>query len=123
MYRRTLEGYTLTIDADVPLLVGEYSFWARDCGKFNEGGLTLEAMQTQAERAEAYKEFVRSILRHKQFVGCHWFKYMDQATTGRGDGENFNFGFLDVCDTPYAEIIGASRLIGEEMYEFRASGR
>ena len=38
-------------------------------------------------------------------VGTHWFQYGDQATTGRGDGENYQIGFVDVCDTPYAETI------------------
>ncbi len=113
----------MTVDADVPLLIGEYSFWARDCGKFNRGGLTMEALANQTQRADCYKEFVESVLRHPQFVGCHWFKYMDQATTGRGDGENFQFGFVDVADTPYPQTVAAARLIGGEMYPFRASGR
>jgi hypothetical protein len=123
MYRRTMVDYRLTIDADVPLLIGEYSFWAIDCGKFNMGGISLEAMEDQAHRADGFKEFLQSVLRHPQFVGAHWFKYMDQATSGRGDGENFQFGFVDVCDRPYPETIDAARLIGEDLYEFRASGR
>jgi len=45
---------------------------------------------------------------------------MDQATTGRGDGENYQIGFLDVCDTPYPEIIQASRDVAAEMYRRRA---
>jgi hypothetical protein len=123
VYRRTVGQYRLTADVDVPLLIGEYSFWGLDRGKFNKGGLTLEPMEDQAHRAEAYKEFVRSMLRNPQLVGCHWFKYMDQATTGRMDGENFQFGFLDIADTPYTETIEAARMIGEEMYGFRVSGR
>jgi agarase len=42
---------------------------------------------------------------------------MDQPATGRGlDGENYQIGFLDICDTPYPEIITASREIGKELY-------
>jgi hypothetical protein len=47
-------------------------------------------------------------------------KGVDQATTGRGDGENYQIGFLDVCDTPYAETVAASREVGESMYRRRA---
>jgi hypothetical protein len=48
---------------------------------------------------------------------------MDQATTGRGDGENFNFGFLDVADTPYPQVIDAARTLAEGMYEYRMSAK
>ncbi|NLF32794.1 MAG: hypothetical protein GX591_18130 [Planctomycetes bacterium] len=123
IYGRTASQVVNTAGADGPMLIGEFSFWGIDRGKFNRGGLTLEAMDTQAERAEAYKRFVRDVLRHPQLVGFHWFQYADQPTTGRGDGENFQFGFIDVADTPYAETIDAARLMGEELYELRASRR
>ena len=49
----------------------------------------------------------------------HWFQYRDQATTGRGDGENYQIGFVDVCDKPYYEIVHAAAEIGEKMYQYR----
>jgi hypothetical protein len=56
-------------------------------------------------------------LRHPQFVGCHWFKYADEPTTGRTlDEENYQIGFVDVADTPYPEIIQASRRVAEQLY-------
>ena len=55
-------------------------------------------------------------------VGTHWFQYGDQATTGRGDGENYQIGFVDVCDTPYPETIAACRDIGCQMYRVRYVG-
>ena len=45
----------------------------------------------------------------------------DQPVTGRTDGEDYNMGFLDVCDTPYPEMVSASRKIGNSMYEIRYS--
>jgi len=123
IYRRTVDDYRMSAQMDVPMLIGEFSFWGLDRGKFNRGGLRLEAMGTQAERGEAYKAFVRSMLRHPQLVGCHWFQYMDQPTTGRGDGENFQFGFVDVADTPYTETVDVARWIGATMYEYRARGK
>ena len=44
---------------------------------------------------------------HPALIGTHWFQWMDQAPTGRGDGENYNIGFLDVTDRPYPELIDA----------------
>ena len=69
---------------------------------------------------ETYKDYVRGMLRHPQFVGCHWFKYRDEATTGRPlDAENYQIGFVDICDTPYPETIAACREVGYGMYEYR----
>ena len=64
------------------------------------------------------------MLRHPQFVGCHWFKYRDEPTTGRGlDGENYQIGFADIVDTPYPEIINASRAVGYDMYKYRMENK
>jgi hypothetical protein len=52
-------------------------------------------------------------------VGTHWFQYRDQATTGRGDGENYQIGLVDICDTPYPETIDAVRQTGLLMYDYR----
>jgi hypothetical protein len=38
-------------------------------------------------------------------VAADWFQYFDEPRHGRGDGENFNFGLVDIADHPYAEII------------------
>jgi hypothetical protein len=123
VYRESLDGYRLDMKIDAPILIGEFSFWGLDRGLFNTGGLYTEASPTQAQRGESYKKYVQSALRHPQMVGCQWFKYMDEATTGRGDGENFQFGFLDIADTPYWETIEAARQIGAEMYKYRMAGR
>ncbi|MBT5605166.1 MAG: hypothetical protein HOJ57_04450 [Lentisphaerae bacterium] len=66
-----------------------------------------------------YTEYLRGALRNPQLLGAHWFIYKDQATTGRGDGENYQIGFIDNCDTPHPEIIAAAREIGATMYRLR----
>jgi len=101
---------------DKPMLVGEFHFGALDRGMFHTG---LRGAANQEERAWKYKNYVEGALRHPNIVGTHWFQYGDQATTGRGDGENYQIGFLDVCDTPYPEIVQASREVGEELYSLR----
>ncbi|MCZ7643983.1 MAG: beta-galactosidase [Planctomycetota bacterium] len=103
---------------DKPLIVGEFHFGALDRGLFHPG---LVPVATQAARAKAYFDYVSGALRHPQFVGCHWFQYVDQPLTGRGlDGENYQIGFLDGCDTPYPETVEAAREVGYKLYEIRA---
>ena len=107
--------------ADVPLIIGEFHFGALDRGMLHTG---LRGVESQEERGATYGEYVQTVLRHPQFVGCHWFKYRDQPTTGRvSDGENYQIGFVDICDTPYPETIQACREVAHDMYEARLSGR
>jgi hypothetical protein len=101
---------------DKPLIIGEFHFGALDRGMFHTG---LRKTLHQQDRAEKYKSYVQGALRNRYIVGTHWFQYKDQATTGRGDGENYQIGFVDVCDTPYPEIINVSREVGYGMYEYR----
>ena len=76
----------------------------------------------QNDRATAYTRFLQGALLHPQIVGAHWFQYRDQPLTGRGDGERYQIGFVDVADTPYPEICRASREVGENMYQYRMKG-
>ena len=117
LYYKDLADFNFEGGADVPLMVGEFHFGATDRGMFHGG---LRPMENQAERAAAYSRYVRTALRDPKFVGCHWFQYRDQPTTGRAlDEENFQIGFVDVGDTPYREMIEASRALGREMYRLR----
>ena len=62
---------------------------------------------------------MKGALNNPQIVGTHWFQYSDQAFTGRGDGENYQIGFIDIGDRPYPEIVEAARKIGYRMYQER----
>jgi len=115
-YRREIESVRLPGDMDKPVIVGEFHFGALDRGMFHTG---LVPTESQEERAKAYKNYVNGGLRNPQIVGTHWFQYGDQATTGRGDGENYQIGFLDIADTPYPETIQACREVGYNMYKHR----
>ncbi len=108
-------------DLDVPLIIGEFHFGALDRGMFHTG---LVPVKDQETRARTYEDYVRGCLRHPQFVGCHWFKYRDEPTTGRVlDAENYQIGFVDIVDTPYPETIAAVRAVGYGMYRYRAEAR
>jgi hypothetical protein len=43
--------------------------------------------------------------------------------SGRGDGENYQIGFITITDTPYPETIQASRDVGYDMYEYRTKAK
>jgi len=119
LYREDVSGFK-SPGPDVPLIIGEFHFGALDRGMFHTG---LVAVADQDERARMYESYVRGALSNPQFVGCHWFKYRDECTTGRElDGENYQIGFVDIVDTPYPEIVAASRRVGYEMYRIRQGG-
>ncbi|MBM3858727.1 MAG: beta-agarase [Verrucomicrobia bacterium] len=120
LYRYTLDDFQLPEGVDKPVMIGEFHFGALDRGLFHA---SLRAVANQAERGKAYATYIASALRHPNFVGAHWHQFGEQPTTGRFDGENFQNGFLDVCDTPYPETIAGIREVGYRLYEIRAGGK
>jgi len=105
---------------DKPIIIGEFHFGANDRGLFNWG---LTKAFDQADRAGHLKAYVDGALRNPRIVGAHWFQYADEPATGRGDGENLQAGFVDICDTPYPETVQASRELAEELYLHRLAGK
>lgn len=119
-YRFSPSDVRMLDGVDVPLIIGEFHFGALDRGMLHTG---LRGVSNQQQRAYAYEHYVKQALKHPHIVGTHWFTYRDQPITGRGDGENYQIGFVDICDTPYRETLEASRRIGKEMYEIRSGGK
>lgn len=115
-YNHSVRSLHLPYFIDRPIIIGEYHFGSTDCGHFHPG---LREADTQAERADKFKNYVTSALDNPQMVGVHWFQYVDEHIAGRADGENYNVGLVDICDTPYPEMVTASREVTENMYEYR----
>lgn len=104
-----------------PCIIGEFHVGATDRGMFHPG---LVAAADQKERAETFKQYVRSVADQPAFVGCHWFDYIDEPLTGRWfDGENYNIGFISVTDTAYPEMVAAAREVNGEIYSRRQSSQ
>ena len=120
IYDYGVEALRLPDNVDMPIIIGEFHFGALDRGMFHPG---LKRAADQQDRADKYTEYVRGALRNPYIVGTHWFQYQDQPTTGRGDGENYQIGFVDIADTPYPETIAASQDIGRTMYEYRLKNK
>ncbi len=118
-YSPTVSDLALPDGGDRPIIIGEFHFGAIDAAPFAAG---LVRVANQTDRARAYRTYVESALRNPAVIGTHWFQYYDQPTTGRFDGENYNAGLLDICDTPYGEIVAACRKMGAAMYRLRRGG-
>ncbi len=101
---------------DVPVIIGEFHFGALDRGMPHTG---LRSALNQQQRAELYYNYVISAIENPQIVGAHWFQYQELPVTGRDDGENYQIGFVDICDTPNKEIIEKSKRIGDEIFDVR----
>ncbi len=112
--QKTLDRYaTLT---GRPLIGGEFHFGAPERGL--GGGLRQVANQT--ERGVAYEYYVEQAAGHPNMIGTHWFQWIDQPSTGRNDGENYNIGFVDVTDRPYDEMLGAVIRAHQRLYRIHA---
>ena len=106
-------------DADLPVLVGEFHFGAVDRGVPSPG---LCAVADQRQRGLAYARYLASALSNPRIVGCHWFQWLDQPASGRGDRENHQVGFVDVAGRPYPELAAAAARANARMYGVRTAG-
>ncbi|QBG46750.1 beta-agarase [Verrucomicrobia bacterium S94] len=119
-YEHSIRSMRLPHFIDRPMMIGEYHFGSTERGHFHPG---LKEADTHAGRAEKFKDYVYSALDNPQMVGVHWFQYVDEHIAGRADGENYNVGLVDICDTPYVEMVEAMREVGAGMYEYRKGKR
>lgn len=116
-YTAEVAHFKLPDGADCPVLIGEWHFGTTVNGPAH-GGLQVTA--SQKDRARAFDRYVRSALWNPLIIGVHYFKYTDQAATGRpADDENIQCGFVDIADTPYWEMVKAARKVSQEMYQYR----
>lgn len=120
-YAYDVYGFNLPDGLDVPIMYGEFHFGSTDRGMFHAGQTWAN---NQEQKGQCYENYVRSALENPLIIGTNWHQFSDQATSGRFDGESFQVGFTDVCDTPYPEMVSHLRKIGYDMYQVRMnSGR
>ena len=103
-YLETLHGLT-----GKPILISEFYMAAREnrSGNKNDHGI-FPVVTTQQERATGFRNTLHALLRIPYVIGADWFQYSDEPTHGRADGENFNFGLVDIHDRPYQELVQAA---------------
>lgn len=100
-----------------PVMIGEWHFGALDAGLPASG---IGHVPDQPARGQAYRYYLENAAALPACIGTHYFILYDQSALGRFDGENYNIGFLDVCNRPYEPLADAARLSHERMYEVAA---
>ncbi|MGC2411988.1 MAG: hypothetical protein WA459_04740, partial [Stellaceae bacterium] len=90
-----------------PILVTEWFFAARENRTGNKNNGHLMTVATQAERASGAAAATLNFARIPAVVGSQWFQYYDHPKGGRPDGEDYDFGLVDINDRPYRQLTAA----------------
>jgi len=99
---------------NMPVIIGEWHFGALDVGLPSSG---IGHVHTQADRGKAYRVYIEDAAANPYCIGTHWFTLYDQSALGRFDGENYQIGFLDICNKPHDPICNAAIISHENIYE------
>jgi hypothetical protein len=107
-----------------PILVSEFYLAATEnrSGNRNTSGV-FPVAATQRERAAATKRTLAALVKLPYVVGADWFQYADEPTHGREDGENFNFGLVDIHDRPYEEVANVFKEVRNAEFGVRNVGK
>ncbi len=97
---------------DLPMIIGEYHFGTVDRGLAQ----SLWQVESQEQRGVAYRYYTEQAYSHPAIVGTGYFQWCDQDITGRGDGENYNCGLIDVTDRPYEAQVKAIMETSKVLY-------
>lgn len=105
-----------------PVLVTEYYFCATDNRSGNKNtGHIFPTVPTQAERAAGFRTQTAAFASVPYVIGAHWFQYTDEPSNGRGDGEDYNMGLVDIHDQPYEGLTRAAATLKTEELHQKAS--
>ena len=111
------------LTGDKPVLISEWFFAARENRTGNVNNGHLMTVGTQAERARGAVAAAERLAREPIIVGLHWFQYYDHPKGGRQDGEDYNFGLVDVENHPYEELVAALAAANARLSEVHRSAR
>jgi hypothetical protein len=90
-----------------PELVTEWFFAAHENRTGNRNNGHLMTVVTQDERAAGAAAAIANFAAIPELVGAHWFMYYDHPKGGRPDGEDYDFGLVDINDQPYERLTEA----------------
>jgi hypothetical protein len=92
-----------------PIYVSEFYMAAEQNGTGNKNdSSSFPVVATQRERAAGFRNTLEALLRTPYVVGADWFQYYDEPTHGRFDGEDYDFGLVDIHDQPYPLLTAAA---------------
>ena len=98
---------------NMPVMIGEFHFGALDRGLDATG---IQGVASQEDRGKAYRYYMHRCASHPYCLGAHYFTLNDQGYLGRFDGENYNIGFVDVCNKEYPELVEIAKKTNREVY-------
>ena len=99
-----------------PFFIGEYGHNSLDRGLLT----AAVPVADQRARAAGYRYYTERLAAIPYFVGGHFFQYLDEPITGRGDRETAFNGFVDVADIPYPLMVKAARASHARIYDLHA---
>jgi hypothetical protein len=92
-----------------PILVSEFYAAAQENRSGNQNKTsTFPTLTTQAQRAASFRNTLQALARMPYVIGADWFQFCDEPPHGREDGEDYNFGLVDIHDQPYEPLTSAA---------------
>jgi hypothetical protein len=104
-----------------PVLVSEWFFAARENRTGNRNNGHLMTVATQDQRAAGAATATANFAAIPELVGAHWFQYYDHPSGGRGDGEDYDFGLVDINNRPYEALTSALAEANRRVPEIHAN--
>ena len=98
-----------------PVLISEWFFAAHENRSGNRNIGHLMTVPTQDERTRGAMAAAQRFAGEPQIVGMHWFQYYDHDRGGRDDGEDYNFGLVDIDDRPYEQLVEAFSRVNPQL--------
>lgn len=93
-----------------PTVITEFYFAAKENNTGNRNsGDAFPKVETQAERAKGFAQCLKTFAERPHVIGAHWFQFYDEPPLGRGDGEDWNMGLMDIHGKPYPLMIDVAK--------------
>jgi hypothetical protein len=101
--------------AKKPILITEWYAKGADSGLKNHAGAGF-TVPTQKDRGRFYENFTIGLLKNRNVVGWHWFRYIDDGDL-KTNGKSSNKGIVDQSFRPYKDLCDSMRTINSKLYQ------
>jgi hypothetical protein len=99
--------------AGKPILITEWYAKGADSGLDNTKGAGF-TVPTQRDRGRFYENFTIGLLRNRNVVGWHWFRYIDDGDL-KTKGRSSNKGIVNLKYEPYRELTHSMRAVNSQV--------
>ena len=98
-----------------PILITEFYAKSDETGLNNSKGAGF-TVQTQKDRGRFYENFTIGLLKNRNVVGWHWFRYIDDGDL-KTKGFSSNKGIVNVQYQEYRELAASMKAINSAVYQ------